>query len=105
MLAGFGVDRELLLRCRRTGAPTAGSAGRWPTWSRTPATVYRRAEPGLRAAGAGRAALRALRVRRSTGTSSTEIEAADYDVLHRRVAVPIRRRLAVAGPALLRVPG
>ena len=34
-----------------------------------------------------------------------EIEAVDYDVLHRRVAVPIRRRLAIAGPALLRVPG
>ena len=32
-----------------------------------------------------------------------EIEAADYDVLHRRVAVPIRRRVAVAGPGLLRV--
>ena len=30
------------------------------------------------------------------------VEAADYQVLDRRVAVPLRRRLAVAGPALLR---
>jgi phytoene synthase len=29
------------------------------------------------------------------------VEAADLQVLDRRVAVPLRRRLAVAGPALL----
>ena len=31
-----------------------------------------------------------------------EVANADYQVLHRRVSVPVRRRLAVAGPALLR---
>lgn len=31
-----------------------------------------------------------------------EVENADYQVLRRRVSVPVRRRLAVAGPALLR---
>jgi phytoene synthase len=34
-----------------------------------------------------------------------EIEAVDFDVLHRRVAVPIRRRLAVAVPGLARALG
>jgi 15-cis-phytoene synthase len=31
-----------------------------------------------------------------------EVEKADYEVLRRRVSVPIRRRLAIAGPALVK---
>jgi phytoene synthase len=36
------------------------------------------------------------------GAILDEIEAADYPVLHRRVSVPNRRRLAVAVPGLAR---
>ena len=61
-LAAFGVDRELLRWCRRTGGPIRGCAGRWPTSSPTPAAVYRRAEPGIAMLEPVVAGLRALRV-------------------------------------------
>ena len=102
-LAAFGVDRELLRAGAGAGAgrrPRCG--GRWPTWSPTRVSVYRRAEPGPRPAGTGRPALRALRVHALPGHPGR-----DRGRRLRRAAppggVPLRRRLAVAGPALLRV--
>jgi phytoene synthase len=63
--------------------------------------IYRRAEPGID--------MLAPVSRACVGTAFTlygeildEIEAARYDMLARRVAVPMRRRLAVAVPGLSR---
>jgi len=101
VLAEFGVDRERLRRCRRDGradGPVRRALAHLVAHTRE---VYRRAEPGLRmlepaAQPCVRCAFTLYR------DILGEIEAADYDVLHRRVAVSIRRRLTVAGPSLLR---
>ena len=84
------------------GVPIRASAARWPTWSPTPAAIYRRAAAGHRHAGAGVAGLRRPARSRLYGGILDEIERAGYDVLHRRVAVPNRRRAAVAVPGLAR---
>jgi 15-cis-phytoene synthase len=100
-LAAFGVDRELLQWCRvhRRSDPRVRRALAHLV-ARTRGT-YRRAEPGL--------AMLEPVSRACVGCAFTlyrgildEIEAADYAVLHRRVAVPGRRRLAVAAPGLAR---
>ena len=106
-LAAFGVDRELLTGAAGTGGPTRGSAGRWPTWSRT---------PGRSTAAPHRASAMLEPVSRACVRCAftlyrgilDEIEAADYDVLHRRVAVSAPAAAAVALPGLaraLRGPG
>ena len=104
VLTDFGVDRELLQRCRRTGRTDGRVRRALAHLVAHTRELYRRAEPGLR--------LLEPAARPCVQCAFTlyqdilgEIEAVDYDVLHRRVAVPIRRRLAIAGPALLRVPG
>jgi phytoene synthase len=100
-LAAFGVDRELLAWCRRTrrGDPRVRRALAHLV-AHTRGT-YRRAEPGV--------AMLEPVSRACVGCAFTlyrgildEIEAAGYDVLHRRVAVPNRRRAAVALPGLAR---
>ncbi|MHA6783896.1 phytoene/squalene synthase family protein [Pseudonocardia saturnea] len=100
-LAAFGVDRDLLTWCRthRRADPRVRRALAHLV-ARTRAT-YRRAEPGI---GMLEPVSRAC-----VGCAYTlyqgildEIEAADYAVLHRRVAVPTRRRVAVALPGLAR---
>ncbi|HEY2723326.1 MAG TPA: phytoene/squalene synthase family protein [Pseudonocardiaceae bacterium] len=100
-LAAFGVDRELLVWCRH-GARTDPRVRRVLAYlvARTKA-MYRRAAPGIpmlapvsRACVSTAAAL--------YGGILDEIEAAGYDMLSRRVAVPMRRRLAVALPGLSR---
>ncbi|MBW0115919.1 phytoene/squalene synthase family protein [Pseudonocardia abyssalis] len=100
-LAAFGVDRDLLAWCRahrRTDTRVRRALAHLV--ARTRAT-YRRAEPGI---GMLEPVSRAC-----VGCAFTlyqgildEIEAADYAVLHRRVAVPTRRRAAVALPGLAR---
>jgi 15-cis-phytoene synthase len=104
VLTEFGVDRELLQRCRRTGRTDGRVRRALAHLVAHTRELYRRAEPGL--------GLLEPAARPCVRCAFTlyqdilgEIEAVDYDVLHRRVAVPIRRRLAIAGPALLRVPG
>ena len=100
-LAAFGVDRGLLEWCRAHGrADPRVRRALAHLVARTRAT-YRRAEPGI---GMLEPVSRAC-----VGCAFTlyqgildEIEAADYAVLHRRVAVPNRRRLAVAVPGLAR---
>jgi 15-cis-phytoene synthase len=100
-LAAYDVDRELLVWARANGRtdPRIRRALRHQV-ARTRA-VYREAEPGV-----------AMLARTSRPCVSTAfrlyggildlIEAADYDVLTRRVAVSKGRRLAVALPALAR---
>ena len=100
VLAGFGVDRERLLRCRRAGRADGAVRRALAHLVAYTRGVYRRAEPGVALLEpASRACVRCAFVlyRDILG----EIEAADYDVLHRRVAVPLRRRAAVAAPTLV----
>ena len=104
VLTEFGVDRELLQRCRRTGRTDGRVRRALAHLVAHTRELYRRAEPGLRLLEpAARPCVRCAFTLYQDILG--EIEAVDYDVLHRRVAVPIRRRLAIAGPALLRVPG
>jgi 15-cis-phytoene synthase len=101
VLAEFGVDRERLRRCRGSGRADGRVRRALAHLVAYTRDVYRRAEPGLQLLDpAARPCVRCAFIlyRDILG----EIEAADYDVLHRRVAVPVRRRIAVAGPALLR---
>jgi phytoene synthase len=98
------VDRELLQRCRRTGRTDGRVRRALAHLVAHTRELYRRAEPGLRLLEpAARPCVRCAFTLYQDILG--EIEAVDYDVLHRRVTVPIRRRLAIAGPALLRVPG
>ncbi|MFP5070323.1 phytoene/squalene synthase family protein [Pseudonocardia nantongensis] len=100
-LAAFGVDRELLAWCRRTGRgdPRVRRALAH-LCARTRAT-YRRADPGIpMLEPVSRACVGAART--LYAGILDEIADAGYDVLHRRVAVPNRRRLAVASSGLAR---
>ncbi|HEX8519334.1 MAG TPA: phytoene/squalene synthase family protein [Pseudonocardia sp.] len=100
-LAAFGVDRDLLAWCRRTRR-------RDPRVRRALAHLvahtrgtYRRAEPGVAMLEpVSQACVRCAFV--LYRGILDEIEAADYDVLARRVTVPNRRRAAVALPGLAR---
>jgi phytoene synthase len=100
-LGAFGVDRELLAWCRRTrrGDPRVRRA--LAHLVAHTQGVYRDAEPGV--------AMLEPVSRACVGCAFTlyrgildEIEAAGYDVLHRRVVVSNRRRAAVALPGLAR---
>ena len=100
-LGAFGVDRDLLTWCRRTrrSDPRVRRALAYLV-AHTRGT-YRRAEPGI--------AMLEPVSRACVGCAFTlyrgildEIEAAGYDVLSQRVAVPNRRRAAVAVPGLAR---
>jgi phytoene synthase len=100
-LASFGVGRELLGWCRSTGRsdPRVCQALAYLV-ARTRA-IYRRAAPGIpMLAPVSRACV--ATAFRLYGGILDEIVAADYHVLSRRVAVPRRRRLAVALPGLSR---
>lgn len=100
-LAAFGVDRELLRWCRRTGrGDLRVRRALAHLCARTRAT-YRRADPGIpMLEPVSRACVGAART--LYAEILDEIADAGYDVLHRRVAVPNRRRLAVAAPGLAR---
>jgi 15-cis-phytoene synthase len=100
-LAAFDVDHELLLRCRGTGRTDPRVRRALEHLVAHTRAVYRTAEPGL--------AMLEPVSRACVGCAFTlyrgildEIEAADYPVLHRRVSVPRRRRVAVALPGLAR---
>jgi phytoene synthase len=108
-LAAFGVDRERLLRARRTGRPDPAIRRALAHLVAYTQAVYRVAEPGI--------ALLRPESRPCVRTAATlyrgildEIVAADYAVLNRRVAVPRHRRLrlaavGVASALLARTPG
>ena len=100
-LAAFGVDRELLMACRRhrRAEPRVRNALAHLV-ARTRA-IYRRAAPGIpMLAPVSRPCVRTAYL--LYGGILDEIVAADYEVLRRRVSVPMRRRLAVALPGLAR---
>jgi 15-cis-phytoene synthase len=100
-LAAFGVDRARLERARRSGRPDPAIRRALAHLVAHNHAGYRRAEPGI-----------ALLRRESRPCVRTafvlyrrilhEIEANDYAVLDRRVAVPGHRRLGVAVPGLIR---
>lgn len=98
-LAAFGVDRDLLLWCRRTGRSdrrVRRALAHLVAWTRG---VYRTAEPGVALLRPeSRPCMRAA-TRLYAGILD-RIVAEDYDVLSRRVAVPLHRRLALAAPAI-----
>jgi phytoene synthase len=100
-LAAFGVDRELLTRCRRlrrTDPRVRRALAHLVAHTRA---VYRRAEPGIALLEpVSRACVNCAFV--LYRGILDEIERAGYDVLHRRVAVPRRRRLSVAAPGFAR---
>ncbi|GDY28712.1 phytoene/squalene synthase family protein [Gandjariella thermophila] len=100
-LAAFGVDRDLLLWCRRTGRTDARVRRALAHLVARTRAVYRRARPGI---GMLDPASRPCVATAYTlyGGILDAIVAADYDVLGRRAVVARRRRLAVAGPAVAR---
>ncbi|WP_165436496.1 phytoene/squalene synthase family protein [Amycolatopsis suaedae] len=100
-LAVFGVDSGLLEWSRRTGLPDRRIRAAMAAFVARNRAVYRRARAGI--------PLLRPESRPCVRTALTlyegildEIVAADYHVLHRRVVVPNRRRLAVALPSLVR---
>jgi phytoene synthase len=100
-LASFGVDRELLGWCRRTGQPDRRVRRAVAYLVARTRAIYRRAAPGIpMLAPVSRACV--TTAFRLYGGILDEIEAADYHILARRVAVPNHRRIAVALPGLSR---
>jgi 15-cis-phytoene synthase len=100
-LAAFGVDRALLTWCRRTRRSDARVRRALAHLVAHTRGTYRRARPGI--------AMLEPVSRACVGCAFAlyrgildEIEAAGYAVLHRRVAVPTRRRAAVAVPGVVR---
>ncbi|OLS99933.1 phytoene synthase [Pseudonocardia sp. CNS-004] len=100
-LAAFGVDRELLVRCRRTRRPDPRVRRALAHLVAHTRAVYRRAEPGIGMLEPVSRACVACAFTLYRGILD-QIEAADHHVLHRRVSVPRRTRVAVALPGLLR---
>jgi phytoene synthase len=100
-LAAFGVDRELLVWCRRHRRSDPRVRRALAHLVAHTRAVYRRAEPGIDLLEpVSRACVRcAFTLYQGI---LDEIERAGYHVLHRRVAVPNRRRAAVALPGLAR---
>ncbi|TQM80320.1 phytoene synthase [Saccharothrix saharensis] len=101
VLAAYGVDRELLVWCRRTGKADRRVRRVLGHLVAHTSAVYREAEPGVPMLHpVSRPCVRtAFTLYRGI---LDEIAAADYRVLDRRVVVPTSRRLAVAVPGLAR---
>ncbi|MFP8964214.1 phytoene/squalene synthase family protein [Streptomyces nanhaiensis] len=94
-LAAHGVDRDLLLWCRRTGRADARVRAALRELCETTREVYREAEPGIAMLHpVSRPCVRTAFV--LYRAILDRIEASGYAVLHRRAVVPRRRRAAVA---------
>ncbi len=100
-LAAFGVDRELLIWCRRTRRPDPRVRRALAHLVAHTRAIYRRAAPGIGMLEPVSRACVACAFTLYRGILD-QIEAADYHVLHRRVAVPRHTRAAVAIPGLVR---
>ncbi|MHA6795345.1 phytoene/squalene synthase family protein [Pseudonocardia bannensis] len=100
-LAAFGVDRELLAWCRRTRRPDPRVHRALAYLVARTRAVYRRAEPGVAMLEPVSRACVACAFTLYRGILD-EIAEAGYHVLHRRVTVSTRRRVAVALPGLAR---
>jgi phytoene synthase len=100
-LAAFGVDRALLAWCRSTGRFDPRVRRALAHLVAHTRAIYRRAAPGIpMLAPVSRACV--ATAFRLYGGILDEIEVAGYHILSRRVAVPRRRRLAIALPGLSR---
>ncbi|MGH3871058.1 MAG: phytoene/squalene synthase family protein [Pseudonocardiaceae bacterium] len=100
-LVAFGADRALLEWCRRTARSDPRVRRALAHLVAHTRAIYRRAAPGIpMLAPVSRACV--ATAFRLYGGILDEIEAAGYDILSRRVAVPPHRRLAVALPGLSR---
>ena len=98
-LAAFGVDRELLLRCRKEGRTDPRVRRALAHLVARTRAVYRRAASGIDLLHpVSRPCVRTAYT--LYGDILDEIVAADYDVLSRRVVVGRTRRAAVALPGL-----
>jgi phytoene synthase len=100
-LAGYGVDRALLARCRETGRPEPRVRRALADQIARTRAVYDQARPAI--------ALLHPASRPCVATACTlyghildRIEAHDYNVFAGRVSVGAGRRLALAGSALTR---
>jgi 15-cis-phytoene synthase len=100
-LAAFGVDRELLMWCRRTRRPDPRVRRALAYLVAHTRAVYRRAAPGVDMLEPVSRACVACAFVLYRGILD-QIEADDYHVLHRRVSVPVRTRAAVAVPGVVR---
>ena len=100
-LDACGVDRDELQRCRRTGALTPGVRTLLELEVARTRELYARARPGIGMLHpTSRDAIACAD--RLYGGILDAVEEADLHVLHRRVSVPLPRRLGVALPALAR---
>lgn len=100
-LSSFGVDRALLTWCRLNGKADPHVRKALADLVAQNRTAYREARPGIE--------LLLPESRHCVRTAYSlysaildEIEAADYDVLDRRVVVSRRRRVVLAAPGMLR---
>ncbi len=98
-LAAFGVDRELLWHCRRTGVLDTRVRRALAHLVAHTRAIYRRAAPGVAMLEPVSRACVSTALRLYAGILD-EIVAADYDVLGHRVSVPPSRRLAIAVPGV-----
>jgi 15-cis-phytoene synthase len=98
-LAAFGVDRELLLWCRRTGHTDPRVRRALAHLVARTRAVYRRARPGIGMLDPASRPCVATAYSLYGGILDA-IVAAEYDVLGHRAVVSRRRRLAVVGPAV-----
>lgn len=100
-LAVFGVDYELLQYCQANGKTDARVQRALAHFAAINRSIYRRALPGIDMLEPDvRPSMRTTYVLYSD--ILTEIEKADFKVLDRRAVVPTRRKLAVAGPEIVR---
>ena len=100
-LAAFGVDRDLLVWCRRSRRPDPRVRRALAHLVAHNRAVYRRAEPGIGMLEPVSRACVACAFTLYRGILDA-IEAADHHVLHQRVTVPPARRAAVALPGMAR---
>ena len=99
--AAAGVSRAELFEARRTGETTPGIRALLADQVAFTRSLFARARPGLAMLDpTSRDSIDCAY--RLYGGILDEVEAVDHQVMRRRVAVPLGRRLAVAGPGLLR---
>ncbi|MFH9728416.1 phytoene/squalene synthase family protein [Streptomyces sp. NPDC017254] len=102
LLAGHGVDRELLRRCRDTGRQDTRVTAALREFEALTRRVYREAEPGLSMLDpVSRPCIRTAYI--LYGGILDAVARDGYAVLHRRSLVPRRERAAVAANGLARV--
>ncbi|MFF5784642.1 phytoene/squalene synthase family protein [Streptomyces sp. NPDC012693] len=102
LLAGHGVDRELLLGCRATGRQDRRVLAALREFEALTRRVYREAEPGLAMLDPlSRPCIRTAYI--LYGGILDAVARDGYAVLHRRAVVPRRKRATVAMDGLARV--